>query len=114
MEQQTKIPTIPRAFIEHPRVKHLFYHLITEFDYAEKQAIYFHHFGELPVDEISELTQLTIGHITSVLSLYSERLDYNVHFFKNILPYNIGDHLSIGEMLLSENEMDNEKTEVVC
>jgi len=99
-EQPPNQVDIPRAFVEHPRVKYLFYHQINKFDYEEKVAIHFHHFAGMTVNEIADLTQLTHSHIDSVLQLYSERLTQKVCFFKSILPYNADEQLSVSEMLL--------------
>ncbi|MCL2620331.1 MAG: hypothetical protein FWD97_05280 [Defluviitaleaceae bacterium] len=97
---------VPKTFLEHPKIKHLFYHIVTNFSFAEKQAIYFHHFCEMPIDEIAELTQLNTSHINSVLSLYAERIACKVNFFKEILPHNPKEQISICEMLISENETE--------
>lgn len=100
-----KIPKIPRAFVEHPKVKYVFCDVINDFNYEEKVAIYFYCFEKLLISEIANLTNLSQNHVASALNLYSERLASKVCFFKKTVPYNANDQLSVNEILFPEYEM---------
>jgi len=96
------MPQIPRAFINHSKVKHLLCEMIENFGYEERQAIYYFCFLDVSVSEISKVTELTESHIISVLSLYSERLECKINFFKKAMPCNVDDVLPVSEILLQE------------
>ena len=94
-----KMPKIPRVFIDHKRVKLALYHVIDEFGYEEKIAIYYYCFAGLSIENIALMTELTQEHVTSVLTLYSERLSSKLDIFEKALPYNQDDVLHVSHML---------------
>ena len=95
-----KMPEIPRAFINHEKVKHVLCSTIEDFDYEEQQAIYFFCFMGLPTKAISKAVKLTETHVVSVIGLYAERLASKLCLFKKALPYNADDMLQVSEILL--------------
>ena len=105
LPNEVKMPKIPKAFIEHPKVKYVFYHIINDFDYEEKVAIYFYCFENLSICEIADLTKLSQNHVASVLNLYGEKLTSKVHFFKQVIPHNANELLPVSEILFPECEM---------
>lgn len=102
MSMKLKIPEIPRAFIEHAKVKHVLLHTIECFDREEQQAIGCFYYSDLPIEEISKLTELTENHILNVIGLYSERLESRINVFKKCMPYDATDMLQISDILFQE------------
>jgi len=103
-QSEITMPNIPEAFLKHDKVKHVFFHIINDFDYEERVAIYFYCFENLPISEIADLTKLSQDHVASVLTLYCEKLAGKVYFFKKAMPYSIDDHVTVREILLPECE----------
>ena len=104
LQNEVNMPKIPEAFIKHHKVKHVFFHIIDDFDYEEKVAIYFYCFENLPISQISGLTKLSQNHVASTLNLYSEKLVEKVQFFKETMPFNADELLTVREILLPECE----------
>ena len=96
---QPKMPPVPRAFINHPKIKYVLYHTINEFDFEEQAAIYYYCFIGLSVSKIAALTELTPNHVASTLNLYSEKLLLRLDIFKKAIPYDTDDLLPVSELL---------------
>lgn len=97
-----KIPEIPRAFIENAKISYVLLHTIEGFGREEQQAIGCFYYLDLPIEEISKLTELTENHISSVVGLYSERLESKINLFKKCVPYDADDMLQINDILFRE------------
>jgi len=98
------MPKIPRTFINHDRVRLLLYHLVDEFDYEERQALYFYcYLDDVSVSEIAEKVELSQLHVLSVLTLYSERLTSKLNFLKKAVPYDANDLLPVSEILVEQS-----------
>ena len=96
-------PTVPRAFVTHPKIKYAVYCLIEGFGYEEQQAIgYFYYLDDVSIKEIAEKTELTENRVLSSIGLYAERLEAKLEFFKRILPYDTSDVLPITEILFHD------------
>ena len=96
-------PTVPRAFVTHPKIKYAVYCLIEGFGYEEQQAIgYFYYLTDASIKEIAEKTELTENRVSSSICLYAERLEAKLELFKRILPYDTGDVLPITEILFHD------------
>jgi len=93
------IPQIPCAFIDHDDVKLVLNETIEGFHYDEKEAIIFFHVLGAAVTDIAKVTQLTPGHVVSALSLYAERLESKLCFFKKFVPHDVEQSLPAGEIL---------------
>lgn len=96
-------PQIPRAFIEHAKVKHVLLHTIEYFDREEQQAIGCFYYSDLSINDISKVTELSENHILSVINLYSERLEARINVFKKCVPYDANDMLQISDILFQED-----------
>jgi len=97
---QLRMPKVPRAFINHAKVKLILFHAAEGFDVEEQQALYFYCFLDAPINEIAGRVGLSQSHVVSVLGLYSERLATQLNLFKKVLPYDSSDLLPISEVLL--------------
>jgi len=96
------MPQIPRAFVNHTKIKYVLCCTIEDFGYEEKEAIGFFCYLGAPISEISEATGLSQNHIESVICLYSERLATKLDIFKKALPYDTNDLLPVSEILSLE------------
>jgi len=93
---------IPRAFIEHAKVKHVILHTIEYFDREEQQAIGYFYLSDLSVNDISKMTELTENHILNAMGLYSERLEAKIKVFKKCIPYDAQDMLHVSDILFQQ------------
>jgi len=100
-----KMPEIPRAFIEHSKIKYVLSHTIESFCHEEQQAIYIHSILDLPVSDIANFTDLSQNHVVSVLDLYSERLASKLCIFQKAAPYNPNHVLPVSELLFMQDEV---------
>jgi len=98
------MPQIPRAFIHHDDVKVVLNDTINTFHHDEQEAIIFHCVLGAAVNEIAQVTQLTPGHVVSALTLYAERLESKLRFFKKFVPHNADESLPASEILLCNEE----------
>ena len=98
-DTQTYIPAIPRAFIKHNDVKLVLNDTINDFHHDEKEAIFFYCVLGVEVNDISEVTRLTPGHVVSALNLYAQRLESRLCFFKKFVPHNDAESLPASEIL---------------
>jgi len=96
------MPKVPRVFIEHPKIKYVLYHTIDEFDFEEKEAIYFYCILDLPISEIAKIIGISQNHVASALGLYSERLNFKLDVFKKAISYDTNDVLHVSEVLFLE------------
>ena len=81
-----RAPTIPRAFVTHPKLKYAVYHIIEDFGHEEQQAIgYFYYLDNATIKDIAEKTELTENRVLSSICLYAERLEARLEFSKKIL-----------------------------
>ena len=106
LPRRLKMPEIPRAFINHVKVRHILCDTIEDFSHEEREAISAYCILEWPISEISEATKLTENHVVSVLGLYFERLESKLSLFKKALPYNDNDLLQVSEILFLEPSDD--------
>ena len=95
--------TVPNAFIQDYWTKKVLIGIIDEFNFEEKQAIYYY-FAMSPVtiDVVAKAAQLSQHHTVSALNLYSERLKQKLDFFKQIVDYESDDLVPVVELLFSE------------
>ncbi|MCL2365169.1 MAG: hypothetical protein FWC71_10955 [Defluviitaleaceae bacterium] len=93
------IPKIPSAFINHADVRFVLDSTIEGFPCEEREAIFFFHVLGKAVTEIAKVTCLSPQHIVSALTLYAERMESRLHFFKKFIPYDDDQLLSAGEIL---------------
>jgi len=95
---------VPRTFIQDCGTKNVLGDIINDFNFEEKQAIYYY-FGTdcASIDEISKVTELSQNHTLSVLNLYWERLSLKLDFFKKIIHYDQDDLLLISDLLFLES-----------
>jgi len=100
-----KMLQIPRAFIEHSKIRYALSNTIESFCPEEKQAIYIHCVLGLPISDIANFTELSQKHVVDVLGLYSERLASKLHIFQRSAPYNPNDVLPVSELLFMEDEV---------
>ena len=100
-KQQINMPQIPRAFINHDDVKIVLNDTINQFHHEEKEAIFFYCVLGATINDISEVTRLTPGHIVSALNLYAQRLESKLCFFKKFVPHNNDESLPASEILFA-------------
>jgi len=96
---QVKMPEIPRAFLQHPKIKYVLIHTINDFSYEEKNAIYAYCIAEKSISEIADFTELTHNHVLSTLNLYSEKLSALLVFLQKTIPYDTKELVSVGQLL---------------
>ena len=96
------VPLIPRTFFDNADVTFVLNDTINGFQHEEKEAIYFHCVLGVAVKEIATITQLTQQHVYNALSLYAERLETRLRFFKKFVPHNNDEVLSASEILFSD------------
>ena len=101
-ENQLKSLKIPKSFMNHDDISFLMHEVLNDFSYEERQVIYFYCISDISIDDIAKATKLSKEYVVSVLSLYLERLNIKLHFFKSFMYYGEEDFLLVGEMLLSE------------
>ena len=97
-----EMPKVPDVFINHDKVRHVLCHTIEGFGFEEQKAIYLYCFLGLSVNEIAILTKMSTDYVTSVLTLYSERLGFKLDVFKKAIPYNVSDVQPVSEILALE------------
>lgn len=100
---QLRAATIPRAFIEHNKIKYILHHIIDGFNHEEQQAIIYFYFSELSIKDIAKATYLTEDYVLSVINLYLQRLESKINFFKRFVLYDVNDLLSVEDMFLQED-----------
>ena len=101
--QLNRKPTVPRAFVTHPKIKYEVYSIIEHFDREEQQAIgYFYYIDNVSIKEIAERTELTENRVLGSICLYAERLEAKLEFFKRILPYDKNDVLQMTDILFHD------------
>ena len=96
------IPQIPSAFVHHTDIKLVLGATMDEFMHDEKEAIFFFYALGAAVQDISLVTHLTPGHVTSALNLYAARMESKLRFFKKFIPHNDDESLSAGEYLFMD------------
>ncbi|MCL2353161.1 MAG: hypothetical protein FWC69_00860 [Defluviitaleaceae bacterium] len=101
-ENQLKSIKIPKSFIDHDDIRYLMYDLLNDFNYEEKQAIYFYCILDVSISDVAKAVQLSKEYVIIVLNLYLEKLNIKLSFFKSFMYYEEEDFLLIDEMLLSE------------
>lgn len=104
-------PTIPRAFVIHPRLKYTVYCIIEQFGHEEQQAIgYFYYEDNASIKDIARITELTENRVLGAICLYAERLNARLEFCKRVLPYDANDVLQITDILFHDvwGERSNE------
>lgn len=99
-----KIPKIPQTLVIHPKISLVLFHVITEFNYEEQNAIYLFCLEEIPIKKIEVLTGMTKRRIESTLMLYAERLAIKLEIFCKAIDCKGDDMLSAGCLLESEFE----------
>lgn len=105
-KEEIKMPEVPMAFVHHSKVRRVLYHTVERFDFEEQMAIYLYCILGLPIREIAPLIELPQSHIVSVLTLYSERLEFKLDVFKKAVPYSADELASIDEVLVLELRSD--------
>jgi len=73
---------------------------VDEFDHQEQQAIYYHHYLNLPPQTIAQVVELTEMHVISVLGLYAERLVCKINLFKRAKLGEGDDVMQVSDLLL--------------
>ncbi|MCL2354282.1 MAG: hypothetical protein FWC69_06620 [Defluviitaleaceae bacterium] len=99
---QSKTTTIPRAFIEHTKIKYILYHTIEGFNYEEQQAIIYFHFLKLPIKDIAKATDLAENYVLSAIDLHLERLESKINFFKKFVLHDVDDSLQVEDIFFRE------------
>ena len=99
LQMQLSTSQIPREFIDHSRIGQVLHHVISEFNPEEQAVIYLYHLVKLPIDEIVTLTELANIYVVSILVMYSQKLTAKVELFKEALPYDKDNLVSVGELL---------------
>jgi len=102
LPSRLKKTNIPRAFIQNDDTRWVLCDIISDFNYEEKQAIYYCCVLDVTVEDVAERIELSPNHVASALGLYSERLESKLRFFKKIVPYDENDLLPICEILFLE------------
>ena len=97
------IPAIPSAFVKNSDVKWVLSNTINDFNHDEKEAIFFYCVLGADIKDISKVTHLSQNHVASALSLYCERLESRLCFFKKFVPHNDDESLPASEFLFLEN-----------
>ena len=99
LPMQIKMPQVPRAFINNDKIKLVLCHIANDFEFEERQALYFYCFLGAPINEIAEKVGLSQKHVVNVLGLYAERLTNKLDLFQKSLPYDANDSLPVSEIL---------------
>ena len=100
-----EMPEVPRAFINHDKIKTILCHTAEEFGHEEQLALYFYCYLNASISEISEKVGLSQNHIASVIGLYSERLTSQLNLFKKAMPYDADDTLPVSEILIPQSNI---------
>ena len=108
MPMQFKRIRIPSSFVKNDDVKWVLRDIINDFQFEEKQAIYYSCASDATIEDVAKKIELSQNHVSSVLTLYLERLMCKIDFFKKIIPYDESDTLSISELLFLEPANSND------
>jgi len=102
---------VPKAFMQNANAKQVLRDLINDFNFEEKQVIYYYFAMDEPtVADIARITELSVIHVISVLNLYAERLTAKLDFFKKIIDYDVNELLPVSELLFLESLSQPVKT----
>jgi len=99
-----EMPQVPKDFIKRPKVNLILCHTAKDFDFEERQALYYYCFLNAPISEIAEKVGLSQSHVVSVLGLYSGRLSSKLELFKRALAYDSNDLQPVSEIMLQYHE----------
>jgi len=102
LPQKVSAPKIPRAFVENFRIGQVLYLTINEFSFEDQAVIFLYCFVNLPISEAAKLTGLPASYIVGVLALYYEKLKLKLGIFKQAVPYDVTDLVSVKEMFEQE------------
>ena len=103
LPKKIKEISIPRAILENKRHQAFLSHTIERFGHEEKKAIYYcATLEDATLEEVVEITNLSINHVTSTLVLFAERLERKLMFLQIITPHDKQDTVQLADMLFAQ------------
>jgi len=107
LPERLKKINIPKSFINNDDSRWVLCDIISDFQYEEKQAIYYCAVFDTTIEDVAEKIELSPFHVVSAIGLYSARLESKLCFFKRIMAYDENDLLPINELLFFEPSSRN-------
>ena len=102
--EQLKQYEIPKAYITDTDTHIILRALMDDFDFEEKQALYYYVNIDSSIEEIAQISGLSCTHVVSILNLYRERLEYKLDFLKKVKPHEADEMLPLCILLYPDGQ----------